>query len=209
MAPALNDLADMTAAPLEEVAFAIAAEFRAVDAEGARANLDRLAERAAPVAALRPQARAQGLLDSLTGRDGFGAVTCGCPEGLMLDRVLDLRRGHPLSLCVVHVAVARRLGFELHVVARDRVAMVGDPSTRPPLVIDPVPGGRAIPASLRWLCPHVVGSTMLTMLTERFAERGSIGEAIRAAELRRAFPLAAENRSRHRAELRALRARLN
>jgi len=199
----------MTGAPLEEVALAIAAEFRTVDLEGARANLDRLAEGFDGLGSLTPEERAQALLSGLIERRGLAATTCGCPDGLLLDQVLDLRRGHPLALCIVHVAVARRLGFELHVAGSGAVVMIGDPFTRPPLLIDPVPGGRRLPSSLHWLCPHVVGARMLTLLSERFATRGSLGDAIRAAELRDFLPLAAGNRDRHELELRRLRARLN
>ena len=209
MASPLTDLAAMTAAPLEDVALAIAAEFRTVDLEGAHANLDRLAEGMEGLAARPPEDRAQRLLHGLVERHGLGATTCGCPDGLMLDQVLDLRRGHPLALCIVHVAVARRAGFELHVAGSDEVVVVGDPCSRPALLIDPVPGGRRLPDDLHWLCPHVVGSRLLTHLVARFSARGAIADAIRAAELRLLFPLAAKTRDRHEIELRAIRARLN
>ena len=209
MANPLMDLADMTAAPLEDVALAIAAEFRTVDLVGARANLDRLAEGLGDLCIRPPEQRAQALLEGLLEERGLTSATCGCPDALMLDQVLDLRRGHPLALSIVHVAVARRLGFELHVAGSGDVVMVGDPGCRPPLLIDPVPGGRRIPESLHWLCPHVVGSMMLTLLIERFAARGALAEAIRAAEPRQVLPLAADNRRRHGVELRALQARLN
>ena len=209
MANTLKDFAEMTSAPIEDVALAIASEFRVVDVAGAHANLDRLAEGLGGLGERPPEDRAQGLLEGLTDARGLAATTCACPDSLMLDQVLDLGRGHPLALCIVHVAVARRLGFELHVVGAERVAMVADPGTRPPLLIDPVPGGRRLPQAMSWLCPHVVGATMLGLLSERYERRGSLAEAIRAAELRRIFPLAAENRSRHDTELRSLRARLN
>jgi regulator of sirC expression with transglutaminase-like and TPR domain len=209
MPNSLSDLAGMTAAPLEEVALAIASEFRTVDVAGAHANLDLLAEGMEDLAALPPEARAQGLLHRLVEDRGLVATSCGCPDGLMLDQVLDLRRGHQLALCIVHVAVARRLGFELHVAGSGGTVLVGDPGTRPALLIDPVPGGRRLPQDMHWLCPHVVGSTLLTHLIERFTARGAVGDAIRAAELRLLFPLAADTRDRHEIELRKLRARLN
>jgi hypothetical protein len=55
----------------------------------------------------------------------------------------------------------------------------------------------------------VVGATMLGHLIERFTTRGAVGDAIRAAELRLLFPMAADTRDRHEIELRKLRARLN
>ena len=209
MSNALEHLSGMTRAPLEEVALAIAAEFRIVDVEGARANLDLLAAGLDGRLPTNPESRAEALVSNLAGTRGLGACACSCPESLMLDQVLDLRRGHPLALCVVHVAVARRLGFELNVVGSDRLAMVADASVAPPLLIDPVPGGSGVSQGMSWLCPHVVGSRMLGLLVGRFLTRGSIGEAIRAAELHRLLPLAGKSRERHEAELRSLRARLN
>lgn len=95
--------------PLDELLLALAAEFHEIDADGALRRLDRLAERVDPLA-IGARAELAALVDALhsfcelpaDGRD---------PTGLMLDLVLERRRGAGLMLEVVRHEVARRIGI--------------------------------------------------------------------------------------------------
>lgn len=191
------------------MAIAIAGEFGAIDAEAVRTRLDRLASGLSPLAGFEPERRARILIARLGGGEGLDRGRETRPESLMIDRVLALRRGHPLSLVIVYAAVARRAGFDLHPIGNERVVLLADNSASPPLAVDPVPGGRRVPGELRWLCPHVVGALMLGALAVRWRQAGELRLALRALELRLMFPLAPGLRVGHEHELRALQALLN
>jgi regulator of sirC expression with transglutaminase-like and TPR domain len=149
------------------------------------------------------------LIDRLGDGEGLDRGREDRPEGLLIDRVLASRRGHPLLLAVVYAAVARRAGFDLHPVGNERMVLLGDNDAAPPLALDPVPGGRRPPSELRWLCPHVVGAMMLGALAVRWRQHGQPRLALRALELRLLLPVAPALRARHEHELRAARAQLN
>ena len=206
--PRLAKLAALAGAPLEEIALAIAAEFRPVDADRARAQLDLLASTVDPAVVGDPERRAEELIDALNERAGFTVEGDGQPHSLMLDEVLARRGGHPLALAIVYAAVAARAGFALHPVGIERVVLLGDPQPTPPLAIDPAPG-QAVPAEMRWLCPHLVGLRMIDAIGIRYMNRGNLAAAIRAAELRLLLPLHPRLREHHLLALRKLRARLN
>lgn len=207
--PRLSDLARLTGAPLDEIALAIAAEFKPVNRDRARARLDLLAESLDPGLLGDPSHRADELVDRLARRAGFEVEREHRPRALMLDEVLADRAGHPLALAVVYAGVARRAGFELYPVGDSDVVLLGDPHSDPPIAIDPVPGGRELPERMRWLCSHLVALRLLDAIGGRFLRRGDLAAGIRAAELRLALPLNAELRAKHEYALAALRARLN
>ncbi len=199
----------MTGAALEDVAIAIAAEFVAIDPAAEHARLDSLAAGLGPLEPLATHERADALLGWL-GRDcGFDSTATRTTEGLLIDRVLETRRGDPLLLAVVYSAVARRAGYRLYPAGTERFLILGDPTAPASLVIDPVPGGRLTPTTMRWLCPHLVGAMLCGALSRIFLERGELAEAIRAAELRLLLPFAPPIRKRFQRELIGLRARLN
>lgn len=95
--------------PLDELLLALAAEFHPIDADRALQRLDRLAERVDPLA-IGARAELAALVDVLEdfaempadGRD---------PSELMLDVVLEQRRGAGLLIEVVRKEVARRVGI--------------------------------------------------------------------------------------------------
>ena len=95
--------------PLDELLLALAAEFHDVDADRALRRLDRLASGVDPMA-IGARAELAALVDVLDcfcempadGRD---------PAELMLDQVLEQRRGASLLLGVVRSEVARRAGI--------------------------------------------------------------------------------------------------
>jgi hypothetical protein len=95
--------------PLDELLLALAAEFHDVDTARALGRLDRLAARVDPLA-LGARAELAALVDVL---DCFSEMPADGrdPSELMLDQVLEHRRGASLMLGVVRSEVARRAGI--------------------------------------------------------------------------------------------------
>jgi hypothetical protein len=92
--------------PLDELLLALAAEFRPVDARTALLRLDQLAAQVDPLA-VGVRAESYALVDVL---EGFEELAPADPEPaqLMLDVVLEERRGNPLMLDAIRREVARR-----------------------------------------------------------------------------------------------------
>jgi regulator of sirC expression with transglutaminase-like and TPR domain len=205
------------AAPgLDDLALALAAEFRAVDADGARARLDDLAAQVPEGAAARPPAaQAAALAELLGAREGFAGARARYdhPDHSMLDLVLERRRGLPILLSVVYVEVARRAGIALAGVGLPGHYVVGHFGAQPPLLLDPFGGGAPVhgaPAhAVRPWSAHETALRMLNTLVGAFERRAHLGPAIRAAELRLELPVPEEHRDLLETELRGLRARLN
>ncbi len=206
--------------PVEELALGLAAEFGPVDAAPVRMRLDALAD---DVVAELEQADPDpvGALGAVLGRrHGFTGETreYDHPDNSMLPLVLERRRGLPITLSVVYVAVARRVGIPLlgvglpgHFVA----GHFGAPGARPEL-LDPFHDGVriAVPEELpedvlRPWGPHETVLRMLNNLVGSFSKRGSLAHAIHAADLRLMLPIEPEDMHRCTLEARALRARLN
>lgn len=106
------------------------------------------------------QEHARALAEVIAGSYGFGGdqLTYDHPDNADLIRVIDRRRGLPVSLTILYVAAARRLGWTAdalntpgHVLAR-----VG-PETEP-VLIDPFNGGRVVgPDALSALLRNMLG----------------------------------------------------
>jgi regulator of sirC expression with transglutaminase-like and TPR domain len=135
----------------------------------------------------------------------------------MLPRVLARRRGLPITLSVLYVGVARRVGIPLqgvglpgHFVAGHFVA----PGARPEL-LDPFHNGVRIAVPdlpeelLRPWGPHETALRMINNLVGSFTKRGNVAHAIHAADLRLLLPVEPSDMERLTLEARALRARLN
>lgn len=134
-------------ADLAEAALLVAAEARpSVPIEGTLLRLDALAD------TLRVDGfRASGdpnrdgpvLATELAGTRGFRGHEPGgrVPEDALLDRVLDRRRGLPITLSILYVAVARRLDVRAFPIALPGHVVVGVGGAERPVVIDPFHGG--------------------------------------------------------------------
>ena len=216
---AFAELAAAPDPPLDALALALAAEFRAVDRAGALARLDALGGELAEVAAhapATPEAQARTCADLLGGVHGFvgDRERYDDPDNSMLDVVLRRRRGLPILLSVVYVEVARRAGIRLAGVGLPGHFVVGHLGATPPLLLDPfargAPVGGAVPgAFVRAWRSHEIAMRMLNNLVGSYQRRGNLGAAIRAAALRLALPAEEPMRTALQAELRAMRARLN
>lgn len=217
--PPFAELAAADDPPLDALALAIAAELREIDATSALARLDALgAELAAATAgaAGRPEDEARACAALLGGTHGFTGDRdhYDDPANSMLDVVLERRRGLPILLSVVYVEVARRAGVRLAGIGLAGHFVVGHVAAAPPLLLDPFDGGAFVAADVPAGAARPWRSTeialrMLNNLVAALDRRGDVGGAIRAAAMRLELPAPDPLRARLRAELRALRARLN
>jgi regulator of sirC expression with transglutaminase-like and TPR domain len=189
-------LAARDAPPLDELALALAAEFREVDAQAALARLDELGEELRLAAGGNP----------LEQYDD--------PGNSMLDIVLERRAGLPILLSVVYVEVARRAGLALAGVGLPGHYVVGRFAPAPVALLDPFAGGApldTVPAAehVRPWGAHETALRMLNNLVGSYTRRNDLGRAIRAAEMRLELPVSGQPAEALGAELRSLRARLN
>lgn len=219
-APDFKTLARHPEPSLDELALAIAAEFRDVDADGALAELDRLgSELSDAVDGRAPAEQAEACRLLLAEQCGFTGDRdeYDHPHNSMLDLVLERRRGLPILLSVVYVETARRAGFELGGVGLPGHYVVGHFGARPPLLLDPFSGGVSVTdvapeiaeIYVRPWSPHETALRILNNLISAYSARADFARAMRAAELRLMLPLDESARTALAAELRSLQARFN
>jgi regulator of sirC expression with transglutaminase-like and TPR domain len=203
---------------VEELALALAAEFRETDSSGALARLDALGEQLVALAGGGgPEAEAWACGELLGGRHGLAGDRDDYdnPDNSMLDLVLERRRGLPIALSVVYEAAARRAGIALAGVGLPGHYVVAHFGASPPLVLDPFGGGVRVEVVsgaarlVRPWHPHETALRMLNNLVAMYTRRARLGEAIVAARLRLALPVPDAERVRLETELAALEARLN
>lgn len=187
---------------LDEGAFLIAAHAHpGLDVDGALAQLDAIA-RGCPAATL--DGLRQYLFEELGFRGNHDDYSD--PENSFLDSVIDRRIGLPITLSVLTIEVARRVGVHLHGVGMPGHFLVrsGDD---PGLFLDPFHGGRAMgepecreifesvnPATpwrgefLDATPPSAVLWRMLANLHQAFLSRSSLGSLRWVLELQLRFP---------------------
>jgi hypothetical protein len=210
---AFATLAAEPAAPVEELALAIAGEFRLVDEAAVRDGLDELGAEVAEERRPTPEGDARALQLVLGERHGFHGEEFGYdhPDNSMIDLVLERRRGLPILLSVVYIAVAARAGVPLAGIGLPGHFVVGHLGDDPPIVLDPYYGGRRIDV-LRpppaWSA-HEIALRILNNLVGSFGRRGDLAGGIRASQLRLDLPTDGDERERLADEALALRARLN
>ncbi|MGI8596379.1 MAG: transglutaminase family protein [Thermoleophilaceae bacterium] len=213
--PAFATLAAERDPSLGDLALALAGELGDVDADGARAELDRLAAELAPAAGNGPVAELDALRDVLGARHGFtgNREDYDHPDNSMLDLVLERRTGLPILLSIVYVEVARRAGIPLAGVGLPGHYVAGHFGPSPALLLDPFNGGAPIalaePIDVQPWGAHATALRMLNNLVGSYTHRMDLGRAIRAAELRLDLPLGEGEEAAYGAEMRSLRARLN
>ncbi|MFN7340580.1 MAG: transglutaminase-like domain-containing protein [Opitutia bacterium] len=107
--------------------------------------LDALAERARGlmVAPTDRRTRLRTLSRVIFGEAGFRGAedSSDQPETSLISRVLERRRGNPLSLCAIYLLVARRLGIPLEPVGVPGRFMVGWFGEGEPIYVDAFAGG--------------------------------------------------------------------
>lgn len=178
------------AAP-ERLLLALAAEFGPVAWNDALDRLDELARPLFGVAALAPHDAAQRIVESLAGDAGLAGGDGGS-DGLLLDRVLRTRRGHPALLAFVYNAAARRAGLRLGVFSGPLRWYAGLETEAGLVLIDPVPvvdRPAAAEPTVRRYCGHELAYAVLSGLAHRFERRGADRDAAKALRLRRHLPV--------------------
>jgi hypothetical protein len=182
------DVARQRHPPLDALLLALGAHFRPVDQWHARERLDDFSRHLFGLDALHAEGQAGCVLHALRNEIGLQPADCDDPAHLMLDRVLDSRRGHPLLLTVVAVELARRAGVRASVCSSPAhwYAAFGDQD----VVLVEV-GATACsgvpPAVVQRHCPHEVGFRVLSRLCHAYNARACGREAARAATLLRAI----------------------
>lgn len=141
--------------PLDEAALCIAAAARpGLDVAGQLARLDDLAAR---IKQPDTSEVARVLFDEVGLRGDQDSYDD--PDNSFLDRVLDRRRGIPISLSVIMIEVARRGGVTLEPVGMPGHFLVRDPAA-PSELIDAFDGGRRLDrAACEVLLRRVTGAT--------------------------------------------------
>jgi regulator of sirC expression with transglutaminase-like and TPR domain len=127
--------------------------------------LSEISEHLGAVAYLtKPRAQAEHLAQVLGGEFGFSgdSETYDDPANADLIRVIERRRGLPVSLSILYVAAARRMGWTANVldVPGHVLVLVGEDVD--PVVIDPFRGGR-------FVAPDQLASMVQAMNPERTA----------------------------------------
>ncbi len=114
------------------------------------------AEAATATASAEQAARLAQVLATEFGFEG-DRTTYDDPANADLIRVLDRRRGLPIALAILYVAMARRVGWTAHALNVPGHVLVGIGDTQP-LVIDPFNGGVVLqPWQLRALVQTALG----------------------------------------------------
>lgn len=92
--------------------------------------------------------RAEVLAEVIAGEFGFAGdrQTYDDPANADLIRVVDRRRGLPVSLSILYVAAARRLGWSADALNTPGHVLVRIGSATEPVLIDPFNGGTAVAA---------------------------------------------------------------
>jgi regulator of sirC expression with transglutaminase-like and TPR domain len=137
-------------ADLAEAALLVAAEARPdLPIEGTLLRLDAIADRLATggfQATGDPRVDGPRLAGALAVTGGFRGHEPGAriPEDALLDQVLDRRRGLPITLSIVLVAIARRLEVPAFPIALPGHVVVGVGGGDRTVVVDPFHGGREL-----------------------------------------------------------------
>lgn len=136
-------------ADLAEAALLVCVEAEPdLDVEAALLRVDALADalRARGFRPDPPVQAARGLADHLAGQLGFrgDAATYHDPDNSLLTRVLDRRRGLPITLSILYTAVGRRLGVPAFPIALPGHVVTGVSAEGVPVVLDPFHAGRLL-----------------------------------------------------------------
>jgi regulator of sirC expression with transglutaminase-like and TPR domain len=217
--PAFSTLASAPDPRLDELALAIAAEFGEVDDAHALEQLDAFGTEIAAALSDSPRAphrEAAATRLVLADRCGFTGDRreYGTPVNSMLDKVIDRRRGLPITLSIVYVEAGRRAGVELAGVGLPGHFVVGHFRPAPPLLLDPFNGGSVIsddhpPQLVRPWTPHEIATRMLNNLVVSYSERGDLSRALHASDMRLELPADDATRAHQMLERTRLLAMLN
>lgn len=174
-----------------EALLAVAAEFRPLAPAAMSFRLDELARSLFAVAAGRdPGEAARALAALLT--DELRLRRDESPlDGLWIDRALERRAGHPLTLSVIAAEIGRRAGLRVGIcsTASGWYAGLGEPDRL--WLIDPATDPGPTPSGpVRSHCGHEVAFAALTGVYARQVRDGDDAAANHAVRLRGRLPVA-------------------
>lgn len=193
-----------------------------LDVDGALLRIDALADglRTSGFHASDPMADAQALATYLAGRHGFRGDedTYDDPANALLSEVLNRRRGLPITLSILYVAIARRVAVPAFAIGLPGHVVTGVGGGERPVVIDPFHGGIALDeealarrvdtatggrlgfrrAMLRPASTAMVVRRLLNNLTRDYSRAGRSRDALWAVELKLLLPnrVPADHRTR-------------
>lgn len=134
--------------PRAALRFARELAYPGLEVEAYLDRLDRLAEtgRQACTPDGSPRERAEALADFLFDRSGFqgNVKDYNDPRNSYVNEVLDRRLGIPISLSVIYVYVARRLGLAAYGIGLPGHFIVGVDDPQGPVYLDPFHGGQRL-----------------------------------------------------------------
>lgn len=174
-----------------EALLAVAAEFRPLAPAPTSFRLDELARSLFAVAAGRdPGEAARGLAALLTDELRLRRDESSL-DGLWIDRALERRAGHPLTLAVIAAEIGRRAGLRVGIcsTASGWYAGLGEPDRL--WLIDPATDPGPTPSGpVRSHCGHEVAFAALTGVYARQVRDGDDAAASHAVRLRGRLPVA-------------------
>lgn len=170
-----------------------------------------------------PVSDAKALTAYVHGQLGFtgDVATYHDPDNALLTRVLDRKRGLPITLSVLYVAIARRVGIDSFGIGLPGHFVTGVGASERAVVIDPFHDGsildeRAISqrvdaatggavsftrSMLRPAPPATIVRRILNNLTRDFTTRGEYADALWSVDLKLLLPGAVPDDHRARGEL--------
>lgn len=170
-----------------------------------------------------PRADATRLSHYLTDVVGFTGdhETYYDPRNALLSRVLDRKRGLPITLSIIYVAIARRLRIPAFGIGLPGHFVTGVGEGPKPVVVDPFHGGQLLDTAeltrrvhdatggqvsftrsmLRPAAPPLVVRRLLNNLTRDFTNLGDVEDALWTVELKQLLPGAPPDDHRVRGEL--------
>ena len=218
---------DEDAIPLDEAALRFAAvEYAGLDVHEYLGRLDRMAaELRGRVSPEESPGRVIAVINAyLFGEQGFGGneLQYYDPRNSYLNEVLDRRLGIPISLSVLYLELARRVGFRLEGVGMPGHFLLRYPDPLEPLLVDAFNKGAivgeeecrvrlrglygdALPLTSEMLRPvgkRAILFRMLNNLKGIYAQRGDVARAIRTVDLMLLVEPAAVGEYRDRGALR-------
>ena len=183
-------LAAKANAPLDRLLLAVSAELGEPPAGSPLEQLDELSRPLFGVAELGAVAFTRALVRTLVEDAGFRPGGSGI-DALLLDRVVDSRRGHPVILAAVFAEVARRTGVRLVPVAGAGEWHVGlvDRHELVLVSVARVDRCRRGVEGLRCYCPHELTCVVLAELARGLEAGDDRVRARHAARLQGLLPV--------------------
>ena len=188
--PSFARLAASGQPPVDQILLGLAGEFGPADTQGVLDQLDDMARGLFGIASLSSEEAGRHLTVAL-GRVGGFAPGAPRVDGLMLDRVLRNRRGHPALLAAVYHEVARRAGVRVSLFTSGRDWFVGFEEAGELVLVAPSPFGTptAEELDLRRRCTHELAHGVLGELCRLFRALGHQGRLAHALRLRDLLPV--------------------